>query len=77
MDIGILQQRRIEAAFAKGIYEEMAAEIGAELVSLVQDGTFVSPVEARYPLAAVADALHHQERPGRRGKILLVSPPLC
>jgi len=53
------------------------AEIGAELVSLVQEGTFVSPVEARYPLAAVADALHHQERPGRRGKILLVSPPLC
>ncbi|TCZ66124.1 L-2-amino-thiazoline-4-carboxylic acid hydrolase [Roseicella aquatilis] len=30
MDIGILQQRRIEAAFAKGLYEEMAAELGAE-----------------------------------------------
>jgi len=29
-DIGILQQRRIEAAFAKGIFEEMAAEIGKE-----------------------------------------------
>lgn len=29
-DIGILEQRRIEAAFAKGVYEEMAAEIGAE-----------------------------------------------
>jgi hypothetical protein len=29
-DIGILQQRRIEAAFAKGIFEEMAAEIGRE-----------------------------------------------
>ena len=28
MDIGILQQRRIEAAFAKGIFEEMAAELG-------------------------------------------------
>lgn len=28
--LGILQQRRIEAAFAKGIYEEMAASIGAE-----------------------------------------------
>ena len=30
MDIGILQQRRIEAAFAKGIFEEMAAELGPE-----------------------------------------------
>jgi pantoate kinase len=30
MSIGILEQRRIEAAFAKGIYEEMAAELGAE-----------------------------------------------
>jgi hypothetical protein len=28
--LGILEQRRIEAAFAKGIYEEMAAELGAE-----------------------------------------------
>lgn len=30
MTIGILQQRRIEAAFAKGIYEEMAAAIGKD-----------------------------------------------
>ena len=30
MSIGILEQRRIEAGFAKGIYEEMAAELGAE-----------------------------------------------
>ena len=28
--LGILEQRRIEAAFAKGIYEEMAAELGRE-----------------------------------------------
>ena len=28
--VSILAQRRIEAAFAKGIYEEMAASIGAE-----------------------------------------------
>ncbi len=28
--LGILEQRRIEAAFAKGIFEEMAATIGAE-----------------------------------------------
>ncbi|MFC7475563.1 L-2-amino-thiazoline-4-carboxylic acid hydrolase [Dankookia sp. GCM10030260] len=30
MDIGILQQRRIEAAFAKGIFAELAAELGEE-----------------------------------------------
>jgi hypothetical protein len=30
MAIGILEQRRIEAAFAKGIYAEMAAELGPE-----------------------------------------------
>ncbi|WP_431271493.1 L-2-amino-thiazoline-4-carboxylic acid hydrolase [Dankookia sp. P2] len=30
MEIGILQQRRIEAAFAKGVYEEMAAELGED-----------------------------------------------
>lgn len=29
-DLPILTQRRIEAAFAKGIYEEMKAELGAE-----------------------------------------------
>lgn len=29
-DLPILTQRRIEAAFAKGIYEEMTAELGAE-----------------------------------------------
>ena len=29
-DLPILTQRRIEAAFAKGIYEEMAAELGTE-----------------------------------------------
>lgn len=28
--LGILEQRRIEAAFAKGLYEEMAATLGAE-----------------------------------------------
>ncbi|MDQ1078436.1 L-2-amino-thiazoline-4-carboxylic acid hydrolase [Pseudoroseomonas cervicalis] len=30
MTLSILEQRRIEAAFAKGIYEEMAAELGPE-----------------------------------------------
>jgi len=28
--LGILEQRRIEAAFAKGIYEEMKAQLGED-----------------------------------------------
>src|SRR3712207_8253090 len=39
--IGILQQRRIEAAFAKGIFEEMAAEIGAERAKAILSRTVV------------------------------------
>ena len=49
------------------------AELMDELVSLVRDGTLQSEVEARYPLAAVREALAHEARPGRRGKVLLVS----
>ncbi len=46
--------------------------IADELVALLADGTLRAEVEARYPLAEVATALTHQQRPGRRGKILLV-----
>ncbi|MBM4279768.1 MAG: zinc-dependent alcohol dehydrogenase family protein [Deltaproteobacteria bacterium] len=48
-------------------------EITDELVALLADGTLRVDVEARYPLADVAAALAHQTRPGRRGKVLLVS----
>jgi len=47
--------------------------IGAEVVAAMVKGELLSPVEARYPLEAVADALRHHGRPGRQGKILLVS----
>jgi trans-2-enoyl-CoA reductase len=50
------------------------AAIGAELVGLLADGEAISPVEARYDLEDVQQAVAHHERPGRRGKILLVSP---
>ncbi len=52
---------------------ERRAAIGRELVDLVAAGDFATPVEARYPLDRVRDALIHHERPGRKGKILLVS----
>jgi NADPH:quinone reductase-like Zn-dependent oxidoreductase len=51
---------------------ERRREITAELVALLADGTLRADVEARYPLVDVASALAHHERPGRRGKILLV-----
>ena len=35
--MGILEQRRIEAAFAKGIYEEMKAELGAETAKRITE----------------------------------------
>jgi hypothetical protein len=33
----------------------------------------VPPVEAEYPLSEVLAAAEHSERPGRSGKVLLVS----
>jgi trans-2-enoyl-CoA reductase len=47
--------------------------ITSELVALLADKTLFTEVEARYPLTEVEAALAHQERPDRRGKILLVS----
>jgi trans-2-enoyl-CoA reductase len=54
---------------------ERRAAIGAELVALLSSGEAFSPVEARYSLEAVREAVAHHERAGRRGKILLLSPP--
>jgi len=48
------------------------AAMAAELIALVQQGTLASQVEARYPLAQVVEAVEHQLRPGRRGKVLLL-----
>lgn len=52
---------------------ERRVEIGAELVGLLATGALHAAVEARYPLEAVRAAVAHHERPGRRGKVLLVS----
>lgn len=42
-----------------------------ELLALAREGVLDSEVEAVYPLAEVAAAVAHHERPSRRGKILL------
>jgi NADPH2:quinone reductase len=47
------------------------AAIGAVL-GLMADGTVDPPVEARYDLDDVREAVVHAERPGRSGKVLLV-----
>lgn len=44
----------------------------ATVSRLIRDGVATSPIEARYPLEAIRDALRHEGRQGRAGKILLV-----
>jgi trans-2-enoyl-CoA reductase len=51
------------------------SEIGrvyGELARMIADGTIAVPVEARYPLSRVREALEHAAREGRGGKVLLV-----
>ena len=55
------------------VCSERRAAITAELVQMLADGTLVTPVEATYALDDVRSALAHHLRPGRAGKILLVS----
>jgi len=52
---------------------ERRAAITRELVQLLSDGLIDTAVEATYPLEDVRAALAHHLRPGRKGKILLVS----
>jgi NADPH2:quinone reductase len=42
------------------------------VLGLMADGTLDPPVEARYDLGEVREAVVHAERPGRAGKVLLV-----
>lgn len=44
-----------------------------ELLRLMATQEIVPPVEAEYPLADVLKAIEHAERPGRSGKVLLIS----
>jgi NADPH:quinone reductase-like Zn-dependent oxidoreductase len=57
----------------RALSSERRAELTAELVGLVERGALSTPVEARYSLEDVTAALAHHARPGRTGKILLVS----
>lgn len=48
------------------------AALTAELARLMTEGLVAPPVEASYALEDVVDAVRHAERPGRKGKVLLV-----
>lgn len=43
------------------------------IMNLLASGEIAPPVEARYPLDQVKEAVAHASRPGRNGKILLIS----
>ena len=45
-DMPILTQRRIEAAFAKGVYEEMVAELGAEAAKRILSAAVIKMAKA-------------------------------
>jgi NADPH:quinone reductase len=52
---------------------ESQQAVTAELLRLMATGEVVPPVEAEYPLSEVLTAIEHSVRPGRGGKVLLVS----
>ncbi len=47
--------------------------VTAEMLRAMASNEIVPPVEAEYPLADVLKAIEHAERPGRSGKVLLIS----
>lgn len=52
---------------------ERQLSVTSELLRLMAAGEVVPPVEAEYPLEEVLAAVEHSVRPGRGGKVLLVS----
>jgi mitochondrial enoyl-[acyl-carrier protein] reductase / trans-2-enoyl-CoA reductase len=51
--------------------EAKKAALLAELFALCARGVLATPIEATYPLAEIAAALAHSQRPARGGKVLL------
>jgi trans-2-enoyl-CoA reductase len=71
-DVTIRGYSRLRAL--RALKPERRAAVTRELVGLVAGGVLSTPVEARYPLESAVEALRHDAQPGRRGKIVLVSP---
>lgn len=51
---------------------ERVQAVTGEMMRAMASNEIVPPVEAEYPLSDVFKAIEHAERPGRRGKVLLV-----
>jgi len=52
---------------------ERQQAVTAEMLRSMATREIVPPVEAEYPLSEIIAAVEHSERPGRSGKVLLVS----
>ena len=52
---------------------ERQQAVTAEMLRSMATQEIVPPVEAEYPLSEILAAVEHSERPGRSGKVLLVS----
>ncbi|MBI4609023.1 MAG: zinc-dependent alcohol dehydrogenase family protein [Candidatus Rokubacteria bacterium] len=61
----------LTAWFRRAPAEKQRAVMG-EVLSHMAKGEIVPPVEAKYDLGDITEAVRHAERPGRRGKVLLV-----
>lgn len=60
------------ASIRSQLPQEWLAEITANVLDTIAKGSVTIPVEAKYPLERIKEAVEHAEREGRRGKILLV-----
>ncbi len=58
-------------SWVHGVPRERLGRALQAAASLVAAGTLASTIERVYPLSNIRTALHHAERPGRLGKILL------
>lgn len=70
-DVTVRGYSRLRAL--RALSAERRGEVVRELVDLLREGVLRSEVEARYDLDAVREALAHDARPARRGKVLLMS----
>jgi NADPH2:quinone reductase len=60
-------RRRRPDAFRAGVRDDLA-----QVFALLQDGTLVAQIAARYPLEQAAEAMRQAEEGGLTGKVLLV-----
>lgn len=61
------------APWLQRVSAEKRRAVFADVLTSMAKGEIVPPVEAKYDLGEVLEAVRHAERPGRRGKVLLVS----